>query len=72
MRASKQLKLVKQEMNDLLRKSGINWQEFQAMMPLIITEEEARLSQDGNQMTSMLLHGASSVPHVHILYTLQV
>ena len=55
MRTCKQLKLVEQEMNDLLRKSGISWQEFQAMMPLIITEEEARLSQDGNQIISIII-----------------
>ena len=68
MKACKQIKLVEQEMNDLW-KSGISQQQFQALMPLIITEERARLSQDGNQTTGIyaVSFGACSVP-LHCVY----
>ena len=63
-KASKQLNLVKQEISDLLQKSGTTLQQFQRILPLIINEEEARLSQDVNQTPSTVFYIRISCLHL--------
>ena len=70
-KASKQLNLLKQEISNLLQKSGISPQQFQTILPLIINEEEARLSRDINQTSSMVLYISIHVSFysiVHVYY----
>ena len=63
-KASKRLNLVKQEISDLLQKSGISLQQFQTILPLIINEEAARLSRDVNQTSSTVFYIRISCLHL--------
>ena len=67
-KASKQLNLLKQEISDLLQKSGISPQQFQTILPLIINEEEARLSRDINQTSSMVFYISIHVSFYSIVF----
>lgn len=69
-KASKQLNLLKQEISDLLQKSGISPQQFQTILPLIINEEEARFSRDINQTSSMVFYISIHVSFYSIVFTM--
>lgn len=51
-RANKQLRLVEKETRDILQKLYISEEQFLALLPQIVSDEEARLSQERCQLST--------------------